>query len=248
MVLVPREPLRPTQRWPMFCLDDSPVAEEHGVDLAAVHIVACDDRGCRVRTNDCVLEVGAVSGYAAALLGLLARRGHRASVTSTLNPPGAQRFRFAGYRNIDVSPGRRHAAAAGRAVRCILVGRLPGPGQPPAIEWRHWRSGGRLGAGRRMPIAIAGQGQRAAATGQPTSSSSAGAVAVVSADAAAWPGPDGVDTEFGLGLTPSLHRGPAQNFRRRALSARRLRPEQTRVGSQPPNAGDRRTLRQGDST
>lgn len=117
--------------------DDSPLPIEAGQTISQPYIVALMIEAAGVKPGDQVLEVGAGSGYAAAVMGRIARRVVAIERHGELARPAADRMARLGYHNVRVIEGdgtRGHAdeapydailvAATGRAVPPALIDQL----------------------------------------------------------------------------------------------------------------------------
>ena len=124
-----------------FAYEDSPLPIGEGQTISQPYIVALMIEAAELAPGDRVLEVGAGSGYAAAVLAAIAARVFAIERHAA---PRAARRRGAlaglGYRNVDDPRRRRHARLAGGGA----VRRDPGgggrSGAAAGAEGRSWRS------------------------------------------------------------------------------------------------------------
>ena len=88
-----------------FAYDDTPLPIEAGQTISQPFIVAAMIEAARVRAGDRVLEVGAGSGYASAVLGRLAREVHAIERHDALARLAKARIRALGFSNVHVVRG-----------------------------------------------------------------------------------------------------------------------------------------------
>ena len=101
---VPREEfVDPDQvRW---AYEDGPLSIGYGQTISQPYIVALTAEALRVDGNERVLEIGAGSGYAAAILGQLAREVHTIDRIPELCELASERLHRLGYDNVHVHCG-----------------------------------------------------------------------------------------------------------------------------------------------
>jgi protein-L-isoaspartate(D-aspartate) O-methyltransferase len=101
---VPREEFVDPEyvRW---AYDDSPLAIGHGQTISQPYVVAMTVQALGLRGHERVLEIGAGSGYAAAILGELAREVHTIERIEELARTAAIRLARLGYGNVHVHHG-----------------------------------------------------------------------------------------------------------------------------------------------
>jgi protein-L-isoaspartate(D-aspartate) O-methyltransferase len=101
---VPREEfVDPEQaRW---AYDDSPLAIGYGQTISQPYVVAMTVQALGLRGHERVLEIGAGSGYAAAILSRLAREVHTIERIEDLARIAQMRLAHLGYTNVHVHHG-----------------------------------------------------------------------------------------------------------------------------------------------
>src|ERR1700691_1953572 len=80
--------------------DDTPLSIGEGQTISQPYIVALMVAAAAIGRNDHVLEVGAGSGYAAAVMSLLAQRVYAIEWRPELAKTAAERLRRLGYSNV----------------------------------------------------------------------------------------------------------------------------------------------------
>jgi protein-L-isoaspartate(D-aspartate) O-methyltransferase len=88
-----------------FAYEDSPLPIEAGQTISQPYIVALMIEAAEVRNGDRVLEVGAGSGYAAAVIAAIADKVYAIERHGVLARQAKQRFLRLGYDNIEVRAG-----------------------------------------------------------------------------------------------------------------------------------------------
>ena len=88
-----------------FAYEDGPLPIGEGQRISQPYIVALMIEAAEVKPGDRVLEVGAGSGYAAAVMGQIAQRVHAIERHPSLGEAARQRFQKLGYDNIDLRVG-----------------------------------------------------------------------------------------------------------------------------------------------
>ncbi len=101
---VPREAFVPAHL-ASFAHDDLPLSIGHEQTISQPYIVALTASALNLSPDDRVLEVGAGSGYAAAVLGRLAREVYAIERIPALAQQASQRLRALGYDNVHVIEG-----------------------------------------------------------------------------------------------------------------------------------------------
>ena len=101
---VPREAFLP-QELEEFAYDDTPLPIAEGQTISQPYIVAVTIEALRLRGGERVLEVGAGSGYAAALLGKIAREVYTIDRIESLANTARARLERLGYTNVHVLCG-----------------------------------------------------------------------------------------------------------------------------------------------
>src|SRR5215207_4111171 len=84
-----------------FAYEDGPLPIGEGQTISQPYIVALMIEAAEVKPGDRVLEVGAGSGYAAAIVGQIAERIYAIERQPSLANSARQRFKKFGYNNID---------------------------------------------------------------------------------------------------------------------------------------------------
>jgi protein-L-isoaspartate(D-aspartate) O-methyltransferase len=85
-----------------FAYDDGPLPVEEGQTISQPYIVALMLEAARIAPEDTVLEIGAGSGYAAAVMSRLARRVVAIERHGVLARLAAQRLRHLGCDNVEI--------------------------------------------------------------------------------------------------------------------------------------------------
>jgi protein-L-isoaspartate(D-aspartate) O-methyltransferase len=88
-----------------FAYEDSPLPIGEGQTISQPYVVALMIEAAEVKPGDSVLEVGAGSGYAAAVMARIADRVHAIERHPSLAALAQERFRKLGYDNIDLRIG-----------------------------------------------------------------------------------------------------------------------------------------------
>src|SRR3954471_2352647 len=88
-----------------FAYEDGPLPIGEGQTISQPYIVALMIEAAEVKPGNSVLEVGAGSGYAAAVMGQIADRVYAIERHPSLGKAAQQRFRRLGYDNIDLRVG-----------------------------------------------------------------------------------------------------------------------------------------------
>jgi protein-L-isoaspartate(D-aspartate) O-methyltransferase len=104
MTAVKREEFVPTHSKPM-AYEDSPLPIGSGQTISQPYIVALMVEAMKIKPEDKVLEVGTGCGYAAAVLGHLAREVHSIERIPELAETASERLKRLGYNNIFVHVG-----------------------------------------------------------------------------------------------------------------------------------------------
>src|SRR5215213_6764747 len=85
-----------------FAYEDGPLPIGEGQTISQPYIVALMIEAAEVKPGDCVLEVGAGSGYAAAVMSRIARRVYAIERHPALAEAAEQRFKKLGYDNVEL--------------------------------------------------------------------------------------------------------------------------------------------------
>ncbi|MDP7643602.1 MAG: protein-L-isoaspartate(D-aspartate) O-methyltransferase [Anaerolineales bacterium] len=123
--------------------EDMPLPIGNGQTISQPYIVARMTELLQLTAEDSVLEIGAGSGYQAAVLARLARHVFTVECIPALAQAAAKRVRALGVENVEVTPGdggaglRRHAPFA-----AILVSAAAPRVPPPLLQ--QLAEGGRL--------------------------------------------------------------------------------------------------------
>jgi protein-L-isoaspartate(D-aspartate) O-methyltransferase len=88
-----------------YAYDDMPLPIAEGQTISQPYIVALMAEAAAIGPDDRVLEVGAGSGYAAAVLGEMAREVHTVERHARLAGEARDRLRRLGYGNVEVHEG-----------------------------------------------------------------------------------------------------------------------------------------------
>jgi protein-L-isoaspartate(D-aspartate) O-methyltransferase len=141
MRTVPREVFTPGME--EFAYEDGPLPIGEGQTISQPYIVALMIEAAEVRPRDRVLEVGAGSGYAAALLSRIASKVYAIERHASLAQEAAERFEKLAYTNIElrVADGTR-GWAENAPFDAILVA-AGGPEVPESLK-EQLAIGGRL--------------------------------------------------------------------------------------------------------
>jgi protein-L-isoaspartate(D-aspartate) O-methyltransferase len=101
---VPREMFVP-ERLHEFAYEDTPLPIEAGQTISQPYIVAHMIEAAGIRPGDHVLEIGAGSGYAAAVMSRIAGRVHSIERHKELADLARERLRRLGYDNVEIRVG-----------------------------------------------------------------------------------------------------------------------------------------------
>ena len=117
--------------------EDTPLPIEAGQTISQPYIVALMIAAAEVKPGDRVLEIGAGSGYAAAVMATIAREVHAIERIALLTDLARERFVKLGYDNIELRTGDGTggwpeaapfdailASAGGHSVPDVLLGQL----------------------------------------------------------------------------------------------------------------------------
>ncbi|MCJ9750746.1 protein-L-isoaspartate(D-aspartate) O-methyltransferase [Neorhizobium sp. BETTINA12A] len=126
-----------------FAYEDTPLSIEAGQTISQPYIVAAMIEAAEVRPGDRVLEVGAGSGYAAAVIGQIAERVYAIERHEALVASARQRMTDLGYGNIDVIAGDGTRGLPEHAPFDAILVAAGGPAVPPALK-EQLAVGGRL--------------------------------------------------------------------------------------------------------
>lgn len=133
MRAVPRERFVPAGM-EEFAYEDAALPIEEGQTISQPYIVAAMIEAAEIEPGDHVLEVGAGSGYAAAVLAQVA--GHVTAIER--HPPLAalarERLEMLGHDNVEIRVGDGSEGLAGEAPFDAILVAAGGPSVPPALK------------------------------------------------------------------------------------------------------------------
>ncbi len=139
---VPREAFVP-ERLAEFSYEDTPLPIEEGQTISQPYIVAAMAEALELRPEDRVLEIGAGSGYAAAVLSRVGREVWAVERHPELARLAAERLARLGYDNAHVLEGDGTLGLPEHAPYDAIVVAAGGPEVPPALR-EQLAVGGRL--------------------------------------------------------------------------------------------------------
>lgn len=143
---VPREVFVP-ERLAEFAYDDTPLPIGEEQTISQPYVVALMAEALELGPGDRVLEIGAGSGYAAAVLSRIAREVWTVERHASLAQEARERMQRLGYGNVQVVHGDGTLGWAERAPYDAIVVAAGGPEVPPALL-------GQLAPGGRLVIPI----------------------------------------------------------------------------------------------
>ena len=126
-----------------FAYEDGPLPIGESQTISQPYIVALMIEAAEVSPGDRVLEVGAGSGYAAAVMGQIAREVHAIERHASLAEAARQRLTKLGYENVSIHVGDGTKGWPQAAPYDAIVVAAGGPEVPPALK-RQLAIGGRL--------------------------------------------------------------------------------------------------------
>src|SRR6266581_9376556 len=126
-----------------FAYEDGPLPIGEGQTISQPYIVALMIEGAEVRPGDSVLEVGAGSGYAAAVLSQIAARVYAIERHPSLGNAARERLKKLGYDNIELRVGDGTRGWPEAAPFDAILVAAGGPEVPPALK-EQLAIGGRL--------------------------------------------------------------------------------------------------------
>ena len=126
-----------------FAYEDGPLPIGEGQTISQPYIVALMIEAAEVRPGDSVLEVGAGSGYAAAVMSQIADRVYAIERHPSLGNAACERFRKLGYDNIELRVGDGTRGWPEAAPFDAILVAAGGPDVPPALK-EQLAIGGRL--------------------------------------------------------------------------------------------------------
>ena len=134
--------------------EDSPLPIGHGQTISQPYIVALMTELVRPEPGFTVLEIGAGSGYQAAVLAALVRQVYTIEILVPLAQAAAERLRRIGYRNVEVIQGDGYHGWPPLAPYDAILVTAAAPEIPPPLI-RQLKADGRLV----MPIGTPGGAQ-----------------------------------------------------------------------------------------
>ena len=139
---VPREAFVP-DRLREFAYEDSPLPIEAGQTISQPYIVAAMIEAAAVRPGDVVLEIGAGSGYAAAVLSRIADHVYAIERHEELADTASRRLEALGYDNVEILVGDGTRGWPGGKSFDAILAAAGGPSVPRALR-DQLKLGGRL--------------------------------------------------------------------------------------------------------
>jgi protein-L-isoaspartate(D-aspartate) O-methyltransferase len=139
---VPREVFVP-QGLEEFAYEDSPLPIEAGQTISQPYIVALMIEAAEIEPGDRVLEIGAGSGYAAAVMSRIAERVYAIERHETLTQRAVERLERLGYDNLEVRTGDGTHGWPDAAPFDAILAAAGGPAIPQALK-DQLEIGGRL--------------------------------------------------------------------------------------------------------
>jgi protein-L-isoaspartate(D-aspartate) O-methyltransferase len=136
-----------------FAYADAPLPIDEAQTISQPFIVASMIEAAQVSANDNVLEVGAGSGYATAVLSLVARRVHAIERHDQLTRLARERLDLLGYCNVELRTGDGTGGWPQAAPFDAILISAAGPEVPAPVK-AQLAVGGRLV----MPIDVGNQG------------------------------------------------------------------------------------------
>src|SRR5881227_4267142 len=126
-----------------FAYEDGPLPIGEGQTISQPYIVALMIEAAGVKPGDSVLEVGAGSGYAAAVMAQIANQVYAIERHPSLGKSARQRFKKLGYDNIELRVGDGTRGWPEAAPFDAILVAAGGPEVPPALK-EQLAIGGRL--------------------------------------------------------------------------------------------------------
>ena len=142
MRVVPREAFVP-EELAGFAYEDSPLPIEAGQTISQPYIVGLMIQAAEVKPGDRVLEIGAGSGYAAAVMAAIADRVFAIERHGELTDRARARFDRLGYDNIELRTGDGARGWVEAAPFDAIIASAGAPGIPDALK-QQLAVGGRL--------------------------------------------------------------------------------------------------------
>lgn len=129
---VPREHFIPAEL-AEFAYDDTPLPIGAGQTISQPYIVALMLEAATIQPGDCVLEIGAGSGYAAAVMSRIARRVYTIDRQEELADLARDRLAALGYDNVVVRPGDGTLGWSEKAPFDVILVAAGGPRIPKPL-------------------------------------------------------------------------------------------------------------------
>jgi protein-L-isoaspartate(D-aspartate) O-methyltransferase len=139
---VHREDFLPDRLW-QFAYEDAPVPIAEGQTISQPYIVALMTEALELRDGDKVLEIGTGSGYAAAVLSLLAKDVYTVERIGALATEAAATLAELGYLNVHVWQADGTRGWSDHAPYDAIVVAAGGPAIPESLK-EQLKIGGRL--------------------------------------------------------------------------------------------------------
>ena len=133
MRTVPREAFVPASA-AEFAYEDMPLAIEEGQTISQPYVVALMAEALQLTPRDRVLEIGAGSGYAAAVLSRVAAEVYAMERRAVLAELARRRIRELGYYNVHILHGDGTLGCAEHAPYDAIVVAAGGPSVPEALR------------------------------------------------------------------------------------------------------------------
>jgi protein-L-isoaspartate(D-aspartate) O-methyltransferase len=133
MRTVPREAFVPASA-AEFAYEDTPLAIEEGQTISQPYVVALMAEALRLTPRDRVLEIGAGSGYAAAVLSRVATEVYAVERHAALTELARRRMRELGYDNVHILHGDGTLGCAAHAPYDAIVVAAGSPSIPEALR------------------------------------------------------------------------------------------------------------------
>ena len=130
---VPRERFVPT-KYAGQAYDDGPLPIGNGQTISQPYIVALMIQAAALQPEDRVLEVGAGSGYAAAVMSRIAREVIAIERHAGLADEAREQLAALGYGNVELIVGDGTRGCADKAPFDAIIVSAGGPGVPHALQ------------------------------------------------------------------------------------------------------------------
>ncbi len=132
-----------TSRFKSMAYDNNPLPIGNGQTISQPFIVALMTELLCPEKDDVILEVGAGSGYQAAVLSLLVKQVYSMEIISSLAGIASARLRRLGYDNVEVCQGDAHAGWPEQAPFDGIIVTAAAPYVPQALK-EQLRPGGKI--------------------------------------------------------------------------------------------------------